>query len=119
MKRAGQTRLKKIAENLPKALGPLLKTKKVSTILYQRFRSESIHGATIILDSQRFFTGAEIYWKPLHSDYYGGFELIEFPAKISLSLLEHCMHLVDELGGEFRSHDSHSSLKNGNHVSRK
>jgi hypothetical protein len=56
VKRAKQTRLKKIADNLPRALGPLLETKKIATILYQRFRSESIHGATTILDSQRFFT---------------------------------------------------------------
>ncbi len=91
VKAAMQTRLKKIAENLPKALAPLLETKRVGTILYRQFRSESIHGATILLDSQRFFSETEVYWKPLRSDFYGAFERIEFPAHFLLSLLEHCL----------------------------
>jgi hypothetical protein len=91
VKRALRTRLKKIANNLPDALTPLLESKKISTILYQRFRSDAIHGATIILDSRRFFSETDIYWKPMQSDYYGALELIEFPARFLLSLLERCI----------------------------
>ena len=91
VKRSRETRIKKIADNLPKALSPLLETKKIGNILYRRFRSDAIHGATVILDSKRFLSETEIYWKPLQSDYYGPFELIEFPATFLLSLLDNCI----------------------------
>jgi len=86
--RAKHTKLKKIANNLPHALAPLLERMKISSILYQRFRSESIHGATVILDEQRFFSEKEVYWKPVYSDYHGKYELVEFPARVLLSVLE-------------------------------
>jgi hypothetical protein len=88
---SAQDALKKFADNLPQALAPLLERMKISSILYERFRSESIHGATIILDSRRFFTDRDIYWKTLYSPFYGRFELVEFPARFLLLLLERCI----------------------------
>lgn len=93
------TRLRSVANSIPGALDPLLETKRVSNILYRRFRCESVHGAAVRLDETRFFTSDDIYWKALYSEYYGAFELIEFPAKFLLSLLDRCIrtyraHLV-------------------------
>ena len=68
------TRLKAIADNLPRALAPLFEASKISNILYKRFRSEAIHGANVILDPRRFFDEVNVYWKPMSSDYYGEFE---------------------------------------------
>jgi hypothetical protein len=89
--RVRRTRLSSIADNLCKALIPLLRNKKVGAILYERFRSESIHGATVLLDTKKFFTETEVYWKALYSEYYGAFEIIEFPAQFLLLLLEQCV----------------------------
>jgi hypothetical protein len=91
VKRARRTKLKKFADKLPQALTPLLERMKISSILYERFRSESIHGATVILDLRRFFTERDIYWKTLYSPFYGRFELVEFPARFLLLLLERCI----------------------------
>ena len=86
-----KTRLRAIAANLPKALGDLTESKKVCTILYERFRCESIHGATIILNAERFFSETGVYWEPRYSDYYGAFEMIEFSAQFLLGCLERCI----------------------------
>lgn len=88
---AKQTRLRRIAEDLPAALGPLIESKKVSALLYERFRCEAIHGATIFLDEERFFAETNPYWAELHSEYYGSFELVEFPAALLLRYLDHCI----------------------------
>lgn len=89
--RVGHTRLRRIAENLPNALRQFLESKKVSTILYERFRSEAIHGASIRIDRSRFFEEPSLYWKPIESEYYGRFELIEFSCRFLLSLLDNCI----------------------------
>jgi len=60
-------------------------------LLYERFRCEVIHGATVRIDTRRFFAEQGIYWNPWRSEYYGGFELIEFSAPFLLSLLERCI----------------------------
>lgn len=91
-----KTRLQSIAENLPAALEPLAESKKVGTILYSDFRCESVHGSSIRLDTKQFFTEHEIYWKALHSRYYGPFEVMEFPAKFLLALLERCVRTYRE-----------------------
>lgn len=88
--RVRRTRLKKIADNLPGALKPLLESKRIGTILYEKYRSEAILGAKVHIDPCRFFTDAEVYWTPLRSEDYGRFELIEFPARFLLSVLENC-----------------------------
>ena len=91
MKGLKSTRLKAIADNLPRALAPLFEASKISNILYKRFRSEAIHRANVILDPRRFFDEVNVYWKPMSSDYYGEFERVEFPARFLLSLLERCI----------------------------
>jgi hypothetical protein len=86
-----KTRLRRIAVDLPLALRKLLDEKNVCSLLYQRFRCESIHGATIVLNEKRFLSETGIYWEPWYSEHYGSFELIEFSAKFLLECLNHCM----------------------------
>jgi hypothetical protein len=89
---AKKTRLRPIADKLPKALRSLLESKKVCTILYTRFRCEAIHGATIVLNSERFFSEKQIYWAPVYSDYHGDYEFLEFPGQFLLGCLESCIN---------------------------
>jgi hypothetical protein len=86
-----RSRLKKTVVNLPRALAGLLDSKKVGTILYEKFRSGTIHGATVKIDPNRFFTESGVYWDPLYSEYYGAFELISFSAPFLSSLLDRCI----------------------------
>jgi hypothetical protein len=88
---AQRTRLRRVAENLPTALGPLIESKRISALLYERFRCESIHGATIIINKSRFFAETDAYWEAQHSESYGFFELIEFPAAFLLRCLDTCI----------------------------
>jgi len=88
---AVRTRLKKIADNLPKALSLLLESKRVATILYEKFRSGSIHGAKVIIDPHRFFAEKGAYWEHLYSEHYGSFEVIGFSAQFLRSLLDRCI----------------------------
>jgi hypothetical protein len=88
---ARRSRLKTISQNLPAALDPMLESKRIGVLLYERFRCESIHGATVKLDEGRFFSESDVYWTALRSEYYGPFELIEFPGQFLLSLLESCI----------------------------
>jgi hypothetical protein len=83
-----QSRLSAIADNLPNALKALFERKAVSTILYEKFRCESIHGASLILNNKRFFTETDAYWESLFSEYFGSFELIEFPAKFLVNCVD-------------------------------
>lgn len=106
---AEHTRLKPVADTLPKALEPLLDAKRISALLYQRFRCESIHGAKVILDENRFFVERDVYWSRLCSEYYGCFELIEFSAPYLLRCLKTCIE-------NFRNHLSRKgSLPSGVH----
>jgi hypothetical protein len=50
-----------------------------------------IHGATILIDEERFFVEIDPYWAALHSEYYGSFELVEFPAAFLLRSLDCCI----------------------------
>ena len=45
-------RKRDIREHLPSALTALLGTKRISTLLYQRFRNESIHGGKVLLNGK-------------------------------------------------------------------
>jgi hypothetical protein len=89
---AQKTRLRAISVNLPKALKSLIDSKKVGTILYDRFRCGSIHGATIILNEERFFSEKELYWEPRYSDYHGSYEFLEFPGQFLLDCLDACIN---------------------------
>jgi hypothetical protein len=80
-----------LAERLADSLAPLVKTKTVATILYEKFRSGVIHGAHVQLDNRRFFGLAGVYWNPNYSDYYGPALKVEFPARFLIDLLEHSM----------------------------
>jgi hypothetical protein len=86
-----RTRLRKLADNLPKALAPLLESKKIGSQLYQRFRCEAIHSAGVRLDQDRFFREVTLYWEPLHSEFYGSFELVTFPAQFLVKCLKSCL----------------------------
>jgi hypothetical protein len=76
---------------LRKALKPLLNSKTISRILYEKFRCGVIHGGHVLIDQGKFFSEAEPYWAPLFSEYYGDFLHVEFPAKFLASLLQNCI----------------------------
>jgi len=87
-----KTRLRAHAANLPRALKSLVESKKVCTILYDRFRCEAIHGAAIILNAERFFHERQLYWEPRYSEYHGAYEFLEFPAQFLLGCVETCVN---------------------------
>lgn len=89
--RISHSRSKVELDQMPEALRPLLNSKAVATILYQRFRCESIHGGMVRIDEERFFREDRPYYKPLYSDYYGAFRMIEFPARFLSQLLRNCL----------------------------
>jgi hypothetical protein len=76
---------------LPKALKPLLSSKTIARILYEKFRCGIIHGGRVLIDGERFFSETEPYWTPLFSEFYGAFLHVEFPAKFLASLLRNCI----------------------------
>lgn len=76
---------------LRKAVDPLISSKTLARILYQRFRCESIHGGRVAINEPRFFANTEPYWKPMYSEYYGPFQFIEFPAQFLVLLLSDCI----------------------------
>jgi hypothetical protein len=76
---------------LEKGIDPLISSKRLARILYERFRCEVIHGGRVLIDEPRFFGEREPYWKPLYSDFYGPFQLVEFPAQFLASLFSDCI----------------------------
>jgi len=76
---------------LPNALKPLLGSRTVSRILYEKFRCGVIHGGHVLIDQEKFFGETEPYWTPLFSEHYGSFLLVEFPARFLASLLHNCI----------------------------
>lgn len=95
---AKRTRLRRIASRLPQALLPLMNRTSMSNILYERFRCEAIHGASVRIDTDRFFSESEVYWKPIYPIYQGRkYELVEFPAAFLLECLKTCI-------GTYRTH---------------
>lgn len=76
---------------LRKALDPLIRSKTLARILYERFRCEVIHGGRVLIDDARFFVEKEPYWKPMYSEFYGPFQLVEFPAQFLASLFSDCI----------------------------
>lgn len=76
---------------LGKAIGPLINSKTVARILYERFRCEAIHGGHVVIDEPRFFSETEPYWKPMSSEFYGPFQLLEFPARFLADLFTSCV----------------------------
>jgi hypothetical protein len=79
------------SEALRKALDPLVSSKTLARILYERFRCEAIHGGRVLIDETKFFSEKEPYWKPMYSEFYGPFQLVEFPAQFLASLLSDCI----------------------------
>lgn len=88
---AHQSQIRRVSDNLGSALVPLLRSKKVGVILYEKYRSQSIHGAKLLLNDRSFFKENGIYWEGTHSPYYGSFELICFSASFLISLLNRCL----------------------------
>lgn len=91
VRRVDRSRSKVDLSGMPEALKPLLNSKTVATILYQRFRCEVIHGGMVPIDEERFFREDRPYYKPMYSDYYGAFRMIEFPARFLSRLLHDCL----------------------------
>jgi hypothetical protein len=50
-----------------------------------------IHGGKVRIDETKFFTERQPYWQPLDSEYYGPFQLVEFPAHFLAVLFAQCM----------------------------
>lgn len=95
---AKKSRLRQIASRLPQALLPLMNKTSMSNILYERFRCEAIHGASVRIDANRFFSEFEVYWKRIYPIYQGRtYELVEFPAAFLLECLKACI-------GAYRTH---------------
>ncbi len=80
-----------LPQALEKAINPLISSKTLGRILYQRFRCEAIHGGRVLIEESRFFSERKPYWKPLRSKFYGPFQLVEFPAKFLASLFSNCL----------------------------
>lgn len=76
---------------LRKALDPLISSKTLARILYEKFRCGVIHDGHVRIDKPRFFTEKSTYWTPMYSEYYGPFQLAEFPARFLASLLSECI----------------------------
>lgn len=76
---------------LRRALRPLLDSKVIARILYERFRCEVIHGGSVSINEGRFFDETEPYWNPWYSGYYGSFMHIEFPARWLVALMRDCI----------------------------
>lgn len=89
---AKKSKLRDIAGRLPQALVPLMNKTCMSNILYERFRCESIHGASVRIDADRFFSASEVYWKRIYPVYQRRtYELVEFPAAFLLECLKACI----------------------------
>jgi hypothetical protein len=76
---------------LPAALTELLTSKKVATILYQKFRSGAVHSVKVVVNEDKFFAMDKPYWEPGASPYFGSYLNLEFPAKYLLALLGQCI----------------------------
>ncbi len=85
---------KKTAEKVISGLHDLLAAKTVVRILYERYRNDSVHGAKVLVDDKRFFADSRPYWRPMYSEFYGPFQLVEFPAKFLQELLRQCMNTL-------------------------
>jgi hypothetical protein len=72
----------------------LLDSKTIAALMYQRFRNEAIHGGHVLIDEERFFTETAPYWKPLVSEYYPAFLVVEFPARFLIDVLRNCLRTV-------------------------
>lgn len=77
---------KPTGEVLRKALDPLISSKTLARILYEKFRCGVIHGGRVRIDEPRFFIEKSAYWVPMYSEYYGPFQFVEFPARFLASL---------------------------------
>jgi hypothetical protein len=80
-----------VIEALPNALQPLLDAKRMATILHEKFRSQAIHGAQVLLNESRFFSDEDPYWEPKSSPYFGSYCLVEFPAKFLVTVLRNSL----------------------------
>jgi hypothetical protein len=82
---------KATGEALKKALDPLISSKTLARILYEKYRCGVIHGGRVRIDEQRFFSETSAYWTPMYSEYYGPFQFVEFPASFLASLFSACI----------------------------
>jgi hypothetical protein len=81
-------------ESLGRALQPLLDSVTVADLPYLRVRNGTIHGIEVNVDENRFFTEKCPYWHHLHSEYYGSFMLLQFPAQFLLELLQNSLETI-------------------------
>jgi hypothetical protein len=73
------------------AIDPMISSKTLARILYERFRCEAIHGGQVLIEESKFFTEDMPYWKPMYSEFYGPFQLLEFPARFLASVFSDCL----------------------------
>jgi hypothetical protein len=86
-----RSRIKNFSKSIVEAIEPLVKTKVAARLLYERFRSEAIHGGLVQISNKRFFSENLPYWTPWGREEYGYSLLLEFPAKFLRRLLKGCM----------------------------
>jgi hypothetical protein len=86
-----RSRIKNFSKSTIEAIEPLVKTKVIARLLYERFRSEAIHGGHVQIDNKRFFSRNSPYWTPLGREEYGYSLHLEFPARFLKRLLERCI----------------------------
>lgn len=83
---------KPISQSVASAIPRLLKTKSLGAILYEKFRSGIVHGASVSINEREFFTKTRPYWDPEFSPDYGAYLVVEFPARFLLDVLLRCIH---------------------------
>jgi len=82
--------------NLEGAFQPLLDTRTVASIFYEKFRNNAVHGVKVEFDEATFFKARKPYFDPLYSEYYGSFLFIKFPGPFLIELLENCMKTLQQ-----------------------
>lgn len=87
---------KVLLQELGQALQPLLETKTLAGLLYEKFRNSAIHGAWVELDEENFFLASQPYWEPLYSPYYPPFMFVKFPAPFLVELLLNCIKTLKQ-----------------------
>lgn len=82
---------KELSKNLHDALQPLLESKTLAGILYEKSRNTAVHEAWVEFEEAAFFSAERPFWEPLYSPYYPPFLLVRFPARFLLEMLFNCM----------------------------
>lgn len=85
-----------VREKIAEAVRPLVESKTVAALLYEKFRNEAVHSSQVPIDENQFFSAQTPYWKRLYSEYYPSFSLIEFPARFLTEVLRNCLKTLGQ-----------------------